>query len=213
MHDDLNMQTPEQALIKNLTGRLDDESATEKLAKLFAESLQILATQHTQELKNLPGWGDAQISNGLVVYLEGNLGAGKSFFSRALIQSFLPGQKVKSPTYTLVETYEGPLGEIHHFDLYRLCDPEELEFLGIRDLLKTHFLSLVEWPSKGEGVLQGADLVVQLQHASEVDDDNKHEAGRLFTITPVTDTGGRLVKNLAELMKNSGMVFGSQGVE
>lgn len=80
MHDDLNMQTPEQALIKNLTGRLDDESATEKLAKLFAESLQILATQHTQELKNLPSWVDAQISNGLVVYLEGNLGAGKSFF-------------------------------------------------------------------------------------------------------------------------------------
>ncbi|WP_024850994.1 tRNA (adenosine(37)-N6)-threonylcarbamoyltransferase complex ATPase subunit type 1 TsaE [Hydrogenovibrio kuenenii] len=193
----------------NINGKLADESATEALAKLLAQALSQLADEHEREHKNLPGWGsDNKLDNGLVIYLEGNLGAGKSFFTRALIQSFLPGQKVKSPTYTLVETYEGPLGEIHHFDLYRLCDPEELEFLGIRDLLKTHFLSLVEWPSKGEGVLQGADLVIHLQYASELGEGE----GRSFTITPVTDTGGRLAKKLSELVKNSGMEFGSQDV-
>lgn len=190
----------------NINGKLADESATEALAKLFAQALNQLAEQHEREHENLPGWVDGH--NGLVIYLEGNLGAGKSFFTRALIQSFLPGQKVKSPTYTLVETYEGPLGEIHHFDLYRLCDPEELEFLGIRDLLKTHFLSLVEWPSKGEGVLQGADLVIQLQYASELGEGE----GRSFKITPVTDTGGRLAKKLSELVKKSGMEFGLQDV-
>lgn len=199
----------------NIQGKLDDESATKALAKLFAQSLKTLSVQQEKEYENLPGRGK---HSGLVVYLEGNLGAGKSFFTRALIQSFLPEQKVKSPTYTLVETYEGPLGEIHHFDLYRLCDPEELEFLGIRDLLKTHFLSMVEWPSKGEGVLQGADLVIQLQHAAELDVNESDgfvasdAHGRFFTITPVTDAGGRLVKKLTELLKNSGMDFGLEDV-
>lgn len=178
-------------LLTVLSGRLIDASKTQQLAERFADVLSQM------EQQNLPGWGQ----RGLVVYLEGNLGAGKSYFARALIQSFLPGQKVKSPTYTLVETYEGPLGQMHHFDLYRLCDPEELEFLGIRDLLKTHFVSLVEWPSKGEGVLEGADVMICLQYASE----ENPEAGRFFEISAVTQAGEILVKNLSESVKRSGM--------
>lgn len=105
-------------------------------------------------------------SYGWVVYFQGDLGAGKSFFSRAFIQCFLPQQKVKSPTYTIVESYQAPLATIHHFDLYRLSDPEELEYLAIRDLLMPPFIALVEWPQKGKGVLPSADIVIELQHVS-----------------------------------------------
>ncbi len=104
---------------------------------------------------------------GLVVYLQGELGAGKTSFSRAFIQTFLPGQRVKSPTYTLVESYATANMTLFHFDLYRLCEPEELEYIGIRDLLVTPFIALVEWPSKGQGVLPKADLVLNLNLIDE----------------------------------------------
>lgn len=182
-----------------LSGRLIDASRTQQFAEKFAYVLRQMGDE------NLPGRGQ----QGLVVYLEGNLGAGKSYFARALIQSFLPGQKVKSPTYTLVETYEGPLGQMHHFDLYRLCDPEELEFLGIRDLLKTHFLSLVEWPSKGEGVLEGADIIIHLQYASDANPD----AGRVFEVYSQTEMGQVVVGNLTALLEDSGMLFDTELIE
>lgn len=104
---------------------------------------------------------------GVVIYLKGDLGAGKSFFSRAFIQSFLPGQKVKSPTYTLVESYDISQFHVHHFDLYRLCDPEELEYLAVRELLSEDFVALVEWPQKGEGVLPEADVQIELTPSNE----------------------------------------------
>lgn len=101
------------------------------------------------------------------MYLQGELGAGKTSFSRAFIQSFLPEQRVKSPTYTLVESYSTPNLTIYHFDLYRLCEPEELEYIGLRDLLVAPFIALVEWPSKGQGVLPEADLVLNLNRLGE----------------------------------------------
>lgn len=106
---------------------------------------------------------ESMVERGMMVYLEGDLGAGKSFFCRALIQTFLPNQRVKSPTYTLVETYESPVATLLHFDLYRLCDPEELEFLGVRDLLTPPYVALVEWPSKGEGYLAEADILLRIE--------------------------------------------------
>ncbi|MDX1796559.1 MAG: tRNA (adenosine(37)-N6)-threonylcarbamoyltransferase complex ATPase subunit type 1 TsaE [Hydrogenovibrio sp.] len=165
-----------------LTGFLADESKTKSFAQKFATSMREArsAENLTTEQENLPGW---------VVYLEGDLGAGKSFFSRAFIQDFLPGQKVKSPTYTLVETYQTELGKIHHFDLYRLCDPEELEFLAIRDLLEDSFVSLVEWPSKGAGVLPKADILIQLGHA---------ESGRQFSINAMNERAKVIVKKLTQ---------------
>lgn len=130
---------------------LSDEQATINLAHAFAVACD----------------ASGALTKGLVVYLKGELGAGKSFFSRAFIQTFLPGQKVKSPTYTIVESYKSSTVTIHHFDLYRLCDPEELEYLAIRDLLMGSFVALVEWPQKGEPIFPDADVVIELQHPQE----------------------------------------------
>ncbi len=73
---------------------------------------------------------------------------------------------MKSPTYTLVETYPTEHGPILHFDLYRLCDPEELEFLAIRDLMTPPFIALVEWPSKGAGILPEADYALNYRRTA-----------------------------------------------
>lgn len=128
---------------------------------------------------------------GLIVYLNGDLGAGKSFFSRAFIQYFIAGQKVKSPTYNIVESYSVDEVMIHHFDLYRLCDPEELEYLAIRDLLVNNYVALVEWPQKGVPILPEADMIVEMQHPEEGDED-----GRLVTISGVSLFGNKLVEQV-----------------
>ncbi|MEM9531980.1 MAG: tRNA (adenosine(37)-N6)-threonylcarbamoyltransferase complex ATPase subunit type 1 TsaE [Pseudomonadota bacterium] len=93
-----------------------------------------------------------------VVYLEGDLGSGKTTLVRAMLRSRGVTGAVKSPTYTLVEPYEVEARRWYHLDLYRVGHPEELEFLGLTDWLAENALLLVEWPARGSGMLPPAQL-------------------------------------------------------
>jgi tRNA threonylcarbamoyladenosine biosynthesis protein TsaE len=102
---------------------------------------------------------------GLVVYLHGDLGAGKTSLARALLRHLGAGERIKSPTYSLVEPYMLVDGRpAWHLDLYRIADPGELEWLGLDALSDPQSLVLVEWPERGAGALPPSDLNLFLQH-------------------------------------------------
>jgi tRNA threonylcarbamoyladenosine biosynthesis protein TsaE len=104
---------------------------------------------------------------GGVIHLEGDLGAGKTTFARALLAALGVGERIKSPTYSLIESYRAGDLDAHHLDLYRIADAGELEWLGLGDLWTPGALVLIEWPERGRGALPAADLVMHLAHAGE----------------------------------------------
>jgi tRNA threonylcarbamoyladenosine biosynthesis protein TsaE len=125
------------------------------------------------------------LKTSFVMLLKGDLGVGKTTFARGFIQSSGFDGVVKSPTYTLVEPY--PISEnrmCYHFDLYRLSNPEELEFTGARDYFNENDVCLVEWPEKAEGFLPTADWVCEFSHLNE---------GRDLAITALSDRGETLM--------------------
>ena len=122
---------------------LDSETATEQFGQRLADCWQALG-------------------QGLVIYLSGDLGSGKTTLSRGFLRGLGHTGAVKSPTYTLVEPYEISSKLIYHFDLYRLANAEELEYLGIRDYFLYDSLCLIEWPERGFPLLSEADLSIEL---------------------------------------------------
>lgn len=122
-----------------------------------------------------------------VVFLEGDLGAGKTTLARAFLRALGVTGAVRSPTYTLIERYVVPSGEIAHLDLYRIADPGELEFLGLDDLAADARLWLVEWPERVAGALPAPDLHVHLR----VDG-----LGRQATLRGLTPVGESWVREL-----------------
>lgn len=173
------------------------------------------------------------VINSALVFFEGDLGAGKTTLCRGILQTFGHHGAVKSPTYTLVESYDLNTGDlnsdelnagelridklstiqVHHFDLYRLGDPEELEFIGIRDYLQPGNCCLIEWPNRGEGILPTPDLNISIDVAvnkrsekvndqsEKIDAQDVKTIGRTVNIESETEKGKYF---LAELIKNQG---------
>ena len=146
---------------------LTDESATLRLARQLGELLE--------------GKG--------LIFLTGDLGAGKTTFCRGILRSFGYQGAVKSPTFTIVEPYDLEWGQVFHFDLYRLADPEELEYLGVDDYLSGEYLCLIEWPEKGEGYLPRCDLHIDLKVVG---------LQRKITLSAMSPDGERVCQQLIE---------------
>lgn len=146
---------------------LPEERATEALARDLAAVLPVALT----------------------VYLQGDLGAGKTTFVRAVLRALGHSGAVNSPTYTLVEPYEIDGRRIAHMDLYRLADPEELEFIGIRDLAEPPVVLFIEWPERGRGMLPEPSLLVDLAHEG---------AGRRARLRALDDSARTLLEKLGK---------------
>lgn len=105
----------------------------------------------------------AALPRGALVFLQGDLGAGKTTLVRGMLRGLGYSGSVKSPTYTLLEPYELANCVVYHFDFYRIADSQELDFIGIDELVDSDALKLVEWPERVADRLPDPDLVVRMR--------------------------------------------------
>jgi tRNA threonylcarbamoyladenosine biosynthesis protein TsaE len=124
-----------------------------------------------------------------VIYLHGDLGTGKTTLARGILRGLGHRGAARSPTYTLIEPYELGARSVYHLDLYRLGDPEELDYLGLRDLLAQDAIWLVEWPERGAGFLPAADLSIAIDYL---------EVGRRLSLNAVGERGRAVVAALRQ---------------
>jgi tRNA threonylcarbamoyladenosine biosynthesis protein TsaE len=124
----------------------------------------IIEVADAPAMERLGGELASYCPKGSLIYLQGELGAGKTTWVRGFLRSFGYTGNVKSPTYTLVESYQFNGRQFYHFDLYRLEDPQELENIGLRDYLDGQGICLVEWPEKARGVLVSPDLWLKINY-------------------------------------------------
>lgn len=161
------------AVTKSLTVRVCGESAMEQLGHWLADALS--APQ--------------------VIYLEGGLGAGKTTLSRGFLRGRGHSGSVKSPTYTLVEPYTLADCTVYHFDLYRLSDPDELEWLGIREYFTDSSICIIEWPQNGLGVLPNPDIKLSIE---------KSESCRRILLEHFNPGAEHSLNALAQQIRNNG---------
>ena len=124
-----------------------------------------------------------------LVLLKGDLGTGKTTWVRGFLRGLDYSGKVKSPTYTLIEEYDLPICKIYHFDLYRLSDPEEIEYLGAHDYFKETAICFIEWPQRAASLLPPADLSLSLNIVAN---------GRRAQLEALSESGGSALKQVAE---------------
>lgn len=136
----------------------------------MSEALELVLGE-VSDTERLGAWLSGSCSPPCVIGLRGDLGAGKTTLVRGFLRTRGVKDAVKSPTYTLVEPYEDLAEAVYHYDLYRLKDPGEAEYLGLRDYLAAPAIHLIEWPDQAQGHLSGFDLQVDLTH-----DDSRRRA-------------------------------------
>lgn len=118
-----------------------------------------------EAMRALAGRFASALPRGAIVYLRGPLGAGKTTFVRGVLEALGHTGAVHSPTYTLLETYDLADTVVCHCDLYRLTDPADLEYLGLRERFDGAALCFIEWPEKGAGELPPADIEIEIAYA------------------------------------------------
>jgi tRNA threonylcarbamoyladenosine biosynthesis protein TsaE len=156
---------------------LANELATEQVGQRLAEGI---LNRNANKADSADNADKSFKLSSLVIFLEGDLAAGKTTLVRGFLRGMGHRGTVKSPTYTLVEEYQLQKETIFHFDLYRLFDAEELEFMGIREYFTDHSIVLVEWAERGLGFLPTADVLLTLKVIPE---------GRLLTAQFLTEKG------------------------
>ena len=163
-------------VLASLGGKLPDEASTGALGSVLAASL-------------VPG---------TVVWLEGDLGAGKTSLVRGLLRSLDYQGPVKSPTYTLVEVYVISSIYWYHFDFYRFNDPEEFADAGLGEYFRDDAVCLVEWPDKARGFVPSPDLVLRLRFSSAED-----EFGRQVDALACSERGKSCLKKIAHALPSA----------